>query len=581
MKKKILTAITVLIALLCAAAMLFTTTGCSLLNLLLGSYDPYARRTVNFSDMKYERPDIDETLDLITKKAAIIDGSDGETHEYYEMYQGVLDAYNSFIEWMSMESLAYIHFSIDTSDSGWAEEMSFFDENSPKVRQAFEDIYVVCAQSEYKSRFESELFGEGGLEDYVDGGVMTDEIAELMQRESQLVTRFNSYDYMDTVFEVNGVSGTISDHTRNAYSDSDYDKIYAEFYKKVNQDTGPILIDLVKIRNRIASAAGYDSYAAFAFNYLLMRDYTPEQADKLVDDICEKVVPLYTEASDSGLLDIIYGMNAYPVSAGKAYESVEKALGGADKRLKESFDFMDKYDLCYLGYDSNQLSASYTTYIQKYDAPMTVILGTGNASDALTLAHEFGHFTDGYLNYGIINDLDLSEIASTSLEYLFLERLDQSGLSASEADAIRKYKKASTVDLYISQCLYYDFERKLYSLPEEELTLENVNGLAASIVSRFGDAPDFEFFRYSWSMIEHFYMQSFYVISYVTADSVSLQIAAMGFDKAGGGLDKYFELLGWDYSKSFTENIARAGLDSPFSSDAADKLVNNIKLVFG
>ena len=579
MKKKILTAAKIVITITLTIAVLTAATGCSLLRMMLSGFDPYPRPTVKLSQMEYTRPDAEEILGQFRNTVSMIDGSDGKTHPFSYLVDSIYDAYDQMTEWQSMETLAYVHFSIDTSDSKWTEEIAYFDEYSPKISQEYENLFVACAQSDKKAKYEEELFGEGVLDNYVNGGTLTDEIAELMQRESQLVTQFGEYDYMDAVFEVDGISGTIADHAARIQNEDDYNKVYEAFYKRVNQDTGPILIELVKVRNKIAAAAGLESYADFAFGYGLGRDYSPDQASGLVEEIRQKIVPLYKKAQAEGVFDILYDMQDVHLSAGRVNDAVKNALGGADDRLKQSFEFMEEYELCYLGYDSNQLSASYTTYIPKYEAPVTVILGSGDASDVLTLAHEFGHFTDGYMHYTVIDDLDLSEIASTSLEYLFLSKIDDSGLSAKEIDAVRRYKKASTIQLYISQCLYYAFEERLYKLSDNELTPDNVNALARNVIRDFDLESDFEFFGWNWSMIEHFYQQAFYVISYVTADSVSLQIASKEADNAGDGFALYFKLTDWDYSMSFTENLERAGLDSPFSAGAIDKLAVNIQKV--
>jgi oligoendopeptidase F len=277
----------------------------------------------------------------------------------------------------------------------------------------------------------------------------------------------------------------------------------------------------------------------------------------------------------------LYNVEAVSLSAGQVTDAVENALTGARREFKDSFSYMDKYELCYLGYDSRQLSASYTTYIPKYNAPITVILGSGNVSDVLTLAHEFGHFTEGFLNYGIINNIDMSEIPSTTLEYLFLSRIDDSGLGAREIETLKKYKKASSLDLYISQCLYYTFEDRLYSMAEKDLTLDNVNALARDVIKEFGLEDYFEYFDYSWSMIEHFYQQAFYVISYVTADFVSLQIASLEAGKKGDGFKMYLTLINWHDSKTFTEQLEFRSLESPFSDGAAGLLVTNLQKVLG
>ena len=93
--------------------------GCSLLRMLLGDFLPYSRATVKLSEMKYERPDAKESIEQMQSKIRMIDGTDGQKHSIDEIESAVLDAYDTYLTWQSMETLAYVRFSIDTTDSKW------------------------------------------------------------------------------------------------------------------------------------------------------------------------------------------------------------------------------------------------------------------------------------------------------------------------------------------------------------------------------------------------------------------------------------------------------------------------------
>ena len=45
------------------------------------------------------------------------------------------------------------------------------------------------------------------------------------------------------------------------------------------------LVDLIQVRNQLAAYLGYDSYDAYANDYLYDRDYTPQQMAQYLDDI--------------------------------------------------------------------------------------------------------------------------------------------------------------------------------------------------------------------------------------------------------------------------------------------------------
>ena len=79
----------------------------------------------------------------------------------------------------------------------------------------------------------------------------------------------------------------------------------------------------------------------------------------------------------------------------------------------------------------------------------------------------------------------------------------------------------------------------------------------------------------------HFYQQAFYVISYITSNAVALQLYDLEQATEGAGVEKYFEMIDWDPSLSFRENVERAGLTSPFSDGAIDKLASTLRKMFG
>ena len=582
--KRILTAA---LAALLSLSMLLAMSGCAafmnFINSIVSEYNPYGSSWVKFSQMKYERPDIDAVTEQMRSVGAMIDGSDGKTHSYDDLAEKLYAALMKVVDWNSMESLAFIHYSIDTSDAKWAAEVDFYDENNGVYAQELEALYVACAQSEYKEKFENDIFGAGTLDPYVTGPVITDEIAELMQREAELKSQFAAFDYTKEVFTFEGREGTIDQHAaRMSESDTDrYNAMIDKLYEAINKATAPILIELVKVRKEISRLSGYDHYVDYAYENALYRDYTPAQADALVEQIISKVVPIYVDETSSGRLSSYYAQAMTPMSAGKVVDSLEAFATSLGKEFKEVYDFMEKYELYYFGYESTQLDNSLTTYIPLYDSPFILIKGNGAVSDFVEFTHEFGHFTDTYVNYGPNNDLDLSEIASTSLQYILATRADKLNLTEAEKRGVVNYQKFSSVDTYVSQAVYYRFETRLYDMAANELTVENVNKLAADVLREFGLGADAELssFAYTWSAVYHFYEQPFYTISYINADFASLQIFALELEQEGSGVEKYVELIKWDLSMTFIENLERAGLYSPFSKGAVDKLAANIRKV--
>ncbi|MBQ2307828.1 MAG: hypothetical protein II184_09985 [Clostridia bacterium] len=554
---------------------LCTATGCKY---IAGLFDRYfgsgARPTVKFGDMKYERPDIDAAVEKLAEITRSIENNEGT---YKSQLQKIMDLDAEYVDVNSMYTLSYIKFAIDTTDEYWAAETEYFDEKLPLMQGALDDLFVACAQSEHADKFEEDYFGEGQLEPYRNGELITDAMVELMQQEAELLTEFTAFDYYSLEFECGGRTDTLMGHAMRG--DVTEDALYLAFYEAINKETGRIFIELVKVRNRLAAEAGFDSYADYAF-VNLERDYTPAEAEEFIGKIRENIVPLFRQV-EATLPDIDGEASYSRISEGRILDIAGTGFKRMDKRFTEALDFMNKSDLFYLGYGDEQYDASFTSYIYKYMAPFIVIKGVGDTTDLLNFVHEFGHFTDAYLNFDEVAILDLNEIASQGLENLFILNAADGDIKKSDLDALRELHRQNTLMVYLLQSVYYWFEARAYVLPENELTVEGLNALARQALAEFGMDnyyPDFEFL---WATVPHFYQQAFYVMSYITSNAVALQLYELEQAHTGDGVNKYFELLEWDASMNFKENVERAGLTSPFSGDAVEKLASTLRKMFG
>ena len=565
------------LALVLALSLMFTATGCKYINDLLDHYlggEASNGVTVKFGDMKYVRPDIDDAIADLEETAAHIRDND---QSYGKLLTAIRTVDAKCIEINSMYSLSYIKFAIDTTDEFWAEETAYYDVNLPLLQGAADDLCVACAQSKYVADFEKDYFGEGVLEPYKYGNLITDAMVELMQQESELVTEFTAFDYYALEFECGGRIDNVFGHVENTpVTESE---LIDAFYDAISKEASRIFIELVKVRKKLAAEAGFESYADYAF-YVLDRDYTPAEADELVSRIKTNLVPIFKQVEYT-LPDVDYDVSYSRMSEGKLLDVAESVFKRLDKRFTDTFDFMNNYDLFYLGYGEEQYDTCFTSYIQKYAAPFIVIKGVGDSTDLISFVHEFGHFTDAHLNGDAMAILDLSEIASQGLENLFIVRLNSGDIKQSDLDALRELHYQNTLMVYLLQSVYYWFEARAYELPEGDLTTENLNALARQALSEFGLDNYYPDFEYIWATVPHFYEQAFYVISYITSNAVALQLYDLEEAHEGDGVSKYFELLKWDLTMNFAENVERAGLTSPFSDDAIDKLAATLKKMFG
>lgn len=522
----------------------------------------YERRTIPFEEMVYSRPDPNA---IFEKFDYIIDVLEKDS-TYEEQFEAVKSIETYYWDFYSMKTIAEIKSDIDTTDAFYQAECDFYDQYTPLVEQKTEEYYIASSKSKYKDQLEANYFGDGNLDGYDDGATYSDEYVALLQKEAELVDEYYNLINSPTI-EYQGREQALDDIMQNNPNNEEYRAIMELYYDKYNVLLGNIYVELLKVRQEISVGFGFDSYIEFAYDSYY-RDYTPEEADSFMEGIKDCVVPLYKRLNTD---DLYYQSDS---NAGMSEEQVLKIMNKAASKMSyeidDIYDYMDDYGLYDISASDKKISSSYQTYIKSYDAPFIMMQSYGDVNDLLTFAHEFGHFTDAYINYNYYQSNEDSESASQSMEYLLLNYLD--ACSDSEIENIKRTCYISILDTYIYQGCYNEFEERVYELEAEELTLENINKIAGESTEEFGIKADNweDYYQVSWVDIGHFYTSPFYVIGYCISNNAALQIYMQETEEKGSGVDTYLEMLDRDRTMSYIQNLERVGLKSPFAEDNAE-----------
>ena len=547
------------------------------LNELVGSLlDSFTRRTVHFSEMEYTRPDSDAIMDMMDEAIYSISNNVDKYSEQLD-YLRKLSRERGTVN--TMYALAMIHSSQDTTDQFYVDEMDFFADFLPELGKKTEDLLVACAQSKHREKFERDYWGEDELEDYVDGGTMTEKSVELEQRAQSLANQFLVAS-ANPIVEYNGEKQPFYDMISDGdLSPEDYYGVISAYYDQYNPIFGDLYVQIVKDNMEAAKEQGFDSFIDYIYDDY-ERDYSPEDAARFAEDIKQYFVPLYRRLSDDGYYDSKYtGFSCDDELMASALEYVADEMGG---RVSYIYDFMLEYGLCDFKMSDKKEQQSYTTYLSDYDAPFIIVNPTGSDDDILTAIHEFGHFTDRYINYGYDMGIDCGETVSQGLEYLSMFYLD-GFINDDDLNVIRAKKLIDTVDVFVYQGYLNELETRVYSLSEDEVTLDKINELSAECAEEFGfDAPAAipDYYKYSWIDVPHLYDAPFYVISYCTSCDAALQFYELAEEDRDNAVETYYDLINWDIDQTFTENLQRAGLDSPFDEDSVKECAAAIESYF-
>lgn len=514
------------------------------------------RNLVPFDEMEYLRPDMSAISADFDAVNDALDGGD------IDAVSDVLDAcYLDYYNFDTMYTIADIRSCQDVYDSYYADEVSWCGESFAAVQQKMEDMFYACAASDLAQELEENYFWEGFTDEYSDRSqsYYNDAAVELMQRESALVS-----EYRALAAESAAILGETSSYMQTIRN-----------YEKYNEDFARIYIELVRVRQELAAQFGMD-YEQMQYSFYFERDYTPEQAAQYVADIRSYMVPVYEEVMEASPYDDIYYDYLDEDELLGVLGSVTELMGGD---VKAAFNFMTKYELCDVSLNSSKAAMSFQTYLSNYEAPFLFLDPYGDTEDILTLSHEFGHYVDAFVNYNASETIDMSECYSQAMEYLALGYYDEV-LGEDEADNLRRMKLLDTLDLYVQQTSFAEFESTVYSMDPDQLSAEVLNDLSLQLARDYGycDESRAKYYAMSWSDIAHFFEYPFYVITYPVSNDIAMQIYELSQDGGTAGLDKYNELLSREYT-GFLDNIEEAGFTSPFESGRVQRVADDMRLL--
>jgi hypothetical protein len=481
---------------------------------------------------------------------------------------------DGYTEMMSMYAMANIYNSKDSSSALWSEEYAYISGNLPTFNETLEKLFVAAAQSPHAERFEEEYFGEGLIEEYADGGDYTDRIVELMEEEARLESQYSAISTATVKITYNGTEDTVDNilaNLKKLYGDgsTEYFKkqttVMALYEAAVLAEEKPIYRQLVATRIRIADEFGYDSYAEYAYE-VMGHDYTVADTLKLFSDIREYVYPVYNTLYDNVFKSYFSTNKMAEVDRVTLINTLYKLYSELDEDLSAAYSYMLQHGL----YDveqskTNRFEGAFTAYVEGNNSPFIFMSTGGYINDHITLAHEFGHFYDGFVNYGADASLDISEISSQGLELLSMLYLD--GYVTEESHQyLEYYELFFGMDSMLFQGLIACFEHYAYGLNADAVTDDALDGcMIAACHTIFGEAI---FTNYNKAIMVHTVEYPFYVQSYCTSLTATLEIFFAEAQRSGDGMAIYKKLIdrGED-ERSYEEILTDAGLSSPFEED--------------
>lgn len=359
---------------------------------------------------------------------------------------------------------------------------------------------------------------------------------------------------------------------------------YVQLYEQLNQSglsfkkkSAAYYEKIVEKNRELAMLAGFESYPAYADEYVYSRDYGEEEIANFSSYVKEYVVPLGEKLMDDVSSSRNYftlesefeKLSSHDMSFMLMKEKLTPYYVTLGSNFEEAFGAFD--ELAFTAQSDRSLPAAFTAYQQSGGTPFCYF-GPGYQSLS-TYVHEQGHFMSFYLSESSVSSIDLCETHSQANEWLYLSYMEASYAPELYNDLISYYLLDQVLTITLS-CCCDAFERSVYA--DEELTAEDYDELFVRCAKELGA---YEFLKdYMGSNLELYWHRavisnSMYYLSYAVSLIPSIEFYLIskekGFEYAS---ELYYDLCTVDSEAPFHRTVTEAGLSSPFEEDVYEKL---------
>ena len=528
-----------------------------------------------------------------------------------------IDTKESFEKWISdqselesviSEDLAwrYIKMTIDTKDKELADAYAFFvQEIQPKLEPYSFRLNKKLSASPFKSEFKDEAYKiyfrgiDTAIKLFREENIpLNAELAEKSQIHGS-VSGAQSIEHDGKKITMQK-AGSLLKENDEALRKTIFDKM-AERRAEDTEQLDDLFTELIQLRHKVATNAGYDNFRDYMFDSLGRFDYTKEDCFDFHKSIKEEIVPLVKHISErkakllgkeklkpwDSQVDPLGRNPLKPFKDGK--ELLEKTTVIFDKIDSYFGDCLRTMDaMGYLDLDSKdgKSPGGYNYPLYEIGVPFIFMNSVGSQRDLITMVHEGGHAIQSFLT----RDLELTsfksfpsevaELASMSMELLSMDYWDE--FYDNEEDLTRaKIEQLETILEILPWVATIDeFQHWIYENPTHSKEERKVKWI--SLLDAYGtgvtDWTGYESVReYSWQRQLHLYEVPFYYIEYGMAQLGALAVWKNSKDDFEKTIKDYKTALALGYTKSIPGVYKTANITFDFSKKNIRELTEFIQ----
>ena len=540
---------------------------------------------LKFREMPYERPDgeaLKTSMRTLTEKLRVAGSYDAAKAVFLEK-----ETLSKHIQ--TLATLAQVRHTIDTRDKFYDEENGFWNQLSPELEEYSQEWTKAMLASPYRADFEKEYGTLMFLNAEIALKTFSPEIIPELQKENDLTTEYDKLIASAQIPFEGGVY-TLSQLSPFKTGADDAQRLAAwkaegGWYKEHQSELDCIYDELVDLRDTMGKKLGYKGYTELGYYRMGRNCYGKADVEKFRAAVRKYLVPV---------AESIYQEQAkrlgktYPLSFADAALSFRsgnpRPCGDAEHILAHGQKFYDELspetsaffrmmrerELLDILSTEGKAAGGYCCTIPDYDVPFIFANFNSTQHDVEVVTHEAGHAFEAYLNAWRVPmddpSMEACEVHSMSMEFMawpwaegFFGKDTRKYLYSHLAKALTFIPYGTMVD---------HFQHVVYEKPD--MTPAERHGVWKELLGVYmpwmkldGDIPVYSEGE-GWQRQHHIYSSPFYYIDYCLAQTVSLEFWAMIQKDLKDAWRHYMAYTEQGGSRTFTELLANAGLESPF-----------------
>lgn len=540
---------------------------------------------MKFSDIPYERADADLLIQSINEIVEEFKGAKSAKAQL-DIIKKLEQTQKHFD---TMSTLAYIRHTINTNDSFYEAEKSYYDEKGPLIAEAAQRFNIAMLESPFRDGLEKELGKITFINTEMEIKSFSPEIIPLMQEESALESEYQKL-YASAKISFQGQILTVAQlgpFKQSGDRQVRKDATFAEgrFFDENREKFDEIFDKLVKNRTKQAKKLGFESYVELGYLRRGRNCYGPREVEIFRNQIIRDVVPLAGQITENikrriGVDNYKYYDKGYsfpdgnPTPKGSPQKLIEAARKMYSEMSPETADFiklMVENELFDLLAKEGKAPGGYCTSLSEYKYPFIFSNFNGTSADVDVLTHEAGHAFADYIAERTIkwDMLSMPSMEGAETHSMSMEFLTSPWHHLFFGDDTKKYQISHAEDalLFLPYGTMVDhFQETVYRYPE--MTPEERNQTWAGLEKIYRPYIDFEGIPFygrgaGWQRQLHIYIYPFYYIDYCMAQTMSLEFFAMHLANPHKAWETYLDFVKRGGSDTFTGLVKSAGLASP------------------